>query len=102
MDAINVSHFKTHAIPPSHSLVSHGKKKLKKAHEAIKENIANVLSVDENVLDDDPRGEETILRNKADEFNRLMSLLKDKVKQTEKPSEKNKGVNSCSRNLDEK
>ena len=44
--------------------------------------------MDENVLEDDPREEETILRSKADEFDRLMSLLKDKVKQTEKPSEK--------------
>ena len=35
LDVINVSPFKTHAIP-SHYLVSHGKKKLKKACEAIK------------------------------------------------------------------
>ena len=47
--------------------------------------------MDENVLDDDPREEDTILRNKADESNRLISLSQ-KVKQTEKPSEKNKAV----------
>ena len=84
---INVSPFKTHAIA-AHSLITHVKKKLQQCLESFSEKQTDIRDKVETVLDIESRQLESsydnqspdkLLERKADDLDRLLSLIKEKM-----------------------
>jgi hypothetical protein len=90
---LEVSPFKTHAVA-SHSLITHGKKKLQQCMEKlsekqkyIQEKVATVLDIDSSHFDisTDHALTEESNKIKANDLDRLMNLIKEKMETSNRP-----------------
>ena len=93
LSEINVSPFKTRAIA-AHSLITHGKKKLQQCLESfsekqidIRDKVATVLDIESRQLEInyDNESPDKLLERKADDLDRLLNLIKEKMLISNRP-----------------